>query len=225
VIQPRDKKELASIGVQNPPRAGSDLCGKGQGEEKRSMWATRCKWPRRCAKRPWRGRAHAQFPRGIVTHPAYTKGRSRSGCRWNVGAKAQRVGLKSHRGGSRTALISRRKAWLRRRPRPGTHWSKRGPPGKKDGYEFTTADCSDSRRGAHRPLSAGKTNTQCVAWRRRPAASRAIAFSLAPMVTIARCEIFVWAKTSGTAPWSSRASYRLAKPAAKQQTPAFQKHA
>ena len=131
---------------------------RARATRKRSMWATRCKWPRRCAKRPWRRASPTRnFLRGIVTHPAYQSDEAGA---VQMEVEQAQMGLEKppveYVDGAYISAQKLVEAQAQGRELIGPA----PPPPQKDG-RFTTADFQINVEERQAICPAGKTNTQC----------------------------------------------------------------
>jgi IS5 family transposase len=158
VIQPRDKKELASDRVQNPHEPEATYAAKGQGEKKKEHVGYKVQVAETvCEATLAPGEPTRNFLRGIVTHPAYQS--DEAGARQMEVEQAQ-MGLEKppveYVDGAYISAQKLVEAQAQGReiigPAP--------PPPQKDG-RFTTADFQINVEERKAICPAGKTNTQC----------------------------------------------------------------
>jgi len=158
VIQPRDKKELASDRVQNPHEPEATYAAKGQGEKKKEHVGYKVQVAETvCEATLAPGEPTRNFLRGIVTHPAYQSDEAGA---VQMEVEQAQMGLEKppveYVDGAYISAQKLVEAQAQGRELIGPA----PPPPQKDG-RFTTADFQIDVEERTALCPAGKTNTQC----------------------------------------------------------------
>ena len=158
VIQPRDKKELASDRVQNPHEPEATYAAKGQGDKKKEHVGYKVQVAETvCEATLAPGEPTRNFLRGIVTHPAYQSDEAGA---MQMEVEQAQMGLEKppveYVDGAYISAQKLVEAQAQGRELIGPAPS----PLQKDG-RFTTADFQIDVEERKAICPAGKTNTQC----------------------------------------------------------------